>query len=273
MVLANVLSSRVHLKQHNQHGENLLTGWAEPWSAFASRDGRPYPKAFLDLAWKHLLENHPHDSICGCSITQVHEDMLYRFAQSRSLGEGMLAEAFNYVSGHIAEQALEGRHAVVLFNSSQRPVDGVIQVELELPLNTAVPAVSPQIGGANFRLLDSEGQEVPFQVVGVKKQSMRRWRPYRDIPHGGAGRQDHGRAERRHSRVRLYDVHGRYAGVRAAGQRGNTDFAGPRSPYVISAASRSRRTYGRTAGFVWKSRRTARLRCAIWTPATRRKAC
>lgn len=184
MVLANVLSSRVHLKQHNQHCENLLTGWAEPWSAFASREGRPYPKAFLDQAWKHLLENHPHDSICGCSITQVHEDMLYRFAQSRSIGEGMLTEAFNYVSGHIAEQALEGRHAVVLFNSSQRPVDGVIQVELELPLNSAVPAISPQIGGANFRLLDSEGEAVPFQVVGVKKQSMKSWRPYRDIPHG-----------------------------------------------------------------------------------------
>ncbi|MBB6670854.1 alpha-mannosidase [Cohnella nanjingensis] len=184
MVLANVLSSRVHLKQQNQNCENLLTGWAEPWNSFASREGRPYPKAFLDQAWKHLLENHPHDSICGCSITLVHEDMLYRFAQSRSLGEGMLTEAFAYVSGHIADKALEGRHAVVLFNSSQRPVHGVVQVELELPPNSAVPAVSPQIGGSNFRLLDSEGREVPFQVISVKKKSVRRWRPYRDIPHG-----------------------------------------------------------------------------------------
>ena len=36
----------------------------------------------IDLAWKHLLENHPHDSICGCSIDQVHQDMIYRFDQS-----------------------------------------------------------------------------------------------------------------------------------------------------------------------------------------------
>ncbi|MCD9024576.1 alpha-mannosidase [Cohnella silvisoli] len=183
-VLANVLSSRVHLKQLNQASENLLTGWAEPWSIFVSREGRSYPKSFLDQAWKHLLENHPHDSICGCSITPVHEDMLYRFAQSRSIGERMTSEAFAFVSGHVDEKALHGRHAVVVFNSSQRPVKGIVQLELELPASSFIPSVSPESGGTNFRLLDAEGREVPFQVISLKKNSMKRWRPYRDIPHG-----------------------------------------------------------------------------------------
>src|SRR5207253_2215062 len=32
-------------------------------------------------AWRDLLRNHPHDSICGCSCDEVHRDMLVRYEQ------------------------------------------------------------------------------------------------------------------------------------------------------------------------------------------------
>src|SRR5262249_13967202 len=35
----------------------------------------------LRLAWRDLLRNHPHDSICGCSCDEVHRDMLVRYEQ------------------------------------------------------------------------------------------------------------------------------------------------------------------------------------------------
>jgi alpha-mannosidase len=41
----------------------------------------PYPDAELRLAWRDLLRNHPHDSICGCSCDEVHRDMLFRYEQ------------------------------------------------------------------------------------------------------------------------------------------------------------------------------------------------
>ncbi len=44
--------------------------------------GQAYPAAELDRAWKLLLKNHPHDSICGVSIDDVHTDMEERFRQS-----------------------------------------------------------------------------------------------------------------------------------------------------------------------------------------------
>lgn len=34
----------------------------------------------MDYLWKRILENQPHDSICGCSIDAVHREMLTRFA-------------------------------------------------------------------------------------------------------------------------------------------------------------------------------------------------
>ena len=46
--------------------------------------GLPYPQGYLDVAWRWLIQNHPHDSICGCSIDAVHEDMFYRFHQTRA---------------------------------------------------------------------------------------------------------------------------------------------------------------------------------------------
>lgn len=103
-LLAHVASSRIHLKQRNHACETLLERWAEPWSAIAwamqagsaagggpATGGRWDARPFLRQAWKVLLLNHPHDSICGCSIDQVHRDMLPRFDQVEQIGELIVA--------------------------------------------------------------------------------------------------------------------------------------------------------------------------------------
>jgi alpha-mannosidase/mannosylglycerate hydrolase len=65
-LIPGVLSSRIHLKQKNAACEDELCLWAEPFSTFAAIElGLDYPEGFLRTAWKNLLENHPHDSMCG----------------------------------------------------------------------------------------------------------------------------------------------------------------------------------------------------------------
>lgn len=182
-VLANVLSSRVHLKQRNHHCETLLERWAEPWSVFTALDGRLYPKRFLAKAWEHLLQNHPHDSICGCSIDQVHQDMIYRFDQARLIGEQMLEEALGYIVQHLPADTLQGDQSFTVFNPSQSPVDGVIDVEIELPASSDAAVTMVQLGGTSFTIQDHEHREVPFQLLEIRRNSVRRRRPYRDIPH------------------------------------------------------------------------------------------
>ena len=87
-LLNGVLSSRIHLKQANARCQTLLERWAEPLSALAAiHSGAPYPRGYLRVAWRHLLQNHPHDSICGCSVDQVHQDMVYRFDQVAMIAE------------------------------------------------------------------------------------------------------------------------------------------------------------------------------------------
>ena len=93
-LIPGVSSSRAWIHQANAQCESLLCHWAEPWSALAhAAAGGEHPDAYLATAWKWLLQNHPHDSICGCSIDQVHEDMKYRFSQCRRIAERLTIEA------------------------------------------------------------------------------------------------------------------------------------------------------------------------------------
>ena len=92
-LIPGVASSRVHLKQANVRCENELCLWAEPLSVFAATLGKEYPSRYLELAWRYLLQNQPHDSICGCSIDQVHKDMEYRYDQSYGIANLVARDA------------------------------------------------------------------------------------------------------------------------------------------------------------------------------------
>lgn len=88
-ILRGVNATRVWLKQENAACERLLVERCEPLDALAGggATGR------IRELWRTLLENHPHDSICGCSIDAVHDlDMRPRFAAVRDGGAALVAE-------------------------------------------------------------------------------------------------------------------------------------------------------------------------------------
>ncbi len=178
----NVLSSRIHLKQLNAQCETLLEKWAEPWGAFTAWEGRPYQKGFYRKAWEFLIQNHPHDSICGCSIDQVHRDMVYRFDQSRLISERMIKEEMSYISNHLQQGGMKGDYLLTVFNASQTDVDQVIDVELRLPPEFAHAETLPGSGGSPFLIHDQEDREVEYQLLEVERGVVGHTRKYRDIP-------------------------------------------------------------------------------------------
>jgi alpha-mannosidase len=80
-ILRGVNSARIYLKQANARAEQRLLSIETAAALQTLRAGAPYPAAELRLAWRDLLRNHPHDSICGCSCDEVHRDMLVRYEQ------------------------------------------------------------------------------------------------------------------------------------------------------------------------------------------------
>lgn len=78
-LLPSVWSTRTYLKIANRRCETTLDGWAEPWSALGEKLGLSDERPALRAAWRQLLQNQAHDSICGCSQDAVHEQMLGRY--------------------------------------------------------------------------------------------------------------------------------------------------------------------------------------------------
>ncbi len=132
-LLPHVLSSRIYLKQKNERIQNLLELWAEPWSAIAWLEGNAYPSAFLWKAWEWLLQNHPHDSICGCSIDAVHSQMETRFTWASEIAEEVLSERFELIARGIDLSDLkDDEAALVVFNTLPWETEGAVSVEIDL---------------------------------------------------------------------------------------------------------------------------------------------
>ncbi|OLC19652.1 MAG: hypothetical protein AUH33_05335 [Chloroflexi bacterium 13_1_40CM_68_21] len=95
-ILRGVNSTRVWIKQENVACERLLLERCEPLDALTGGTARDE----LRELWRMLLQNHPHDSICGCSIDAVHEiDMAPRFAYVRQRGEALAARLAARLAG------------------------------------------------------------------------------------------------------------------------------------------------------------------------------
>jgi alpha-mannosidase len=151
-LLPGVLSTRMWLKQANAAGEALLVRWTEPAAALAALWGAPHPTALLALAWKHLMHNHPHDSICGCGIDQVHAEMLPRFAQSAQIAEELTAQALAQLAAQADTSGIERAVPIVVFNPGPGPRTDVVECALHVPF-------------ARFAVVDGAGNAVPFQVA------------------------------------------------------------------------------------------------------------
>jgi alpha-mannosidase len=94
-ILASIFSARIPIKQSNDSLQVLLERHVEPVLANAvlagvrpARDVEP----FLRHAWRLVLENHPHDSIGGCSVDEVHDEMHARSLRARAVCEGLLED-------------------------------------------------------------------------------------------------------------------------------------------------------------------------------------
>ena len=174
-LLPGVLSTRIWIKQRNSASENLLTRWAEPFSTFAeivqseTPPGRTnsarlkQPATILRQTWRLLMENHPHDSICGCSIDQVHDEMKVRFDQVDQIGEELSRQSLESLS-----QSIQTRNsntdqlaAILVFNPLPYPRADVVGVDISLP-----PDIS------SFEIVDDQGDSLVYETLGTGSQEL-----------------------------------------------------------------------------------------------------
>jgi hypothetical protein len=101
-------------------------------------------------AWRLLMENHPHDSICGCSIDQVHDEMKPRFDQVDQISAEITLQALQTISRTVDTRADDAFSAIVLFNPHSAPRRDIVEVALNLPETVTA-----------FELLDADQTVIP----------------------------------------------------------------------------------------------------------------
>ena len=92
-------SGRIDIKIVNAFASSYLENLAEPLTAIISLYGGPANKEELRIAWRLLLQNHAHDSICGCVTDHVNIDVIQRFKHVQEIAEMIAYNSLYMLSG------------------------------------------------------------------------------------------------------------------------------------------------------------------------------
>lgn len=169
VLLPGITSARAYLKQRNSHIQSLLERWAEPFATFAWMLGNDYPRRYLELAWKELLLNQFQDSIGGCSVDTVHEEMLHRFSQSEQIAELVIKKGLGEISSRVDTSDFSNNEsALILFNPLNWKRTDVVKASIAFPMSWRVK---------DFTLLDQLRNEVDFFVRKKSQEVKMRFKP------------------------------------------------------------------------------------------------
>ncbi|HET9062437.1 MAG TPA: hypothetical protein VFO62_04030, partial [Candidatus Binatia bacterium] len=181
-LLPGATSTRLPLKGLARRLEALLEGWLEPWAAlgplFYADDERPA----LATAWRALLQSQAHDSLLGCTIDAVAEQVSARLMEAQELAEQTLARILERLGGLGRARMLPttAEQDIVVFNPSPHARTDVVRISLDdypaLRMPLGRPELSPltlsAAGGSGFAI-----DGVPVRVVPSQDASRPRWVP------------------------------------------------------------------------------------------------
>jgi hypothetical protein len=123
-LLMGVSSNRVDVKQAAARAERSLERRAEPLCALLLPPDH-WPVAELRLAWTEMIRNSAHDSSCACSVDEVVDAVLTRYAEARQVGDGLARRALRELASSMAEPG------PVVMNGSARGRGGLVEVVLD----------------------------------------------------------------------------------------------------------------------------------------------
>ena len=177
----NSISSYYSIKCENDLCEDILENKLSPLLVMAKTKGFQFEKAFYDLAYKYLLKNQPHDSICGCSNDTVHEDMFYRYSQIRSISSTIEDDFKNKLTSSCDVKEVFPIHVL---NYGVKKSSGVFVTDIKFDVNWQYKVMDNaryQLYN-EFSIIDENGNKVNYQVLNIEKNVKDSERPY-IMPH------------------------------------------------------------------------------------------
>jgi alpha-mannosidase len=170
-LLPGCASARMSQKIREFENDRLLTRYLEPLTAWLGALGGDADPGRLAFAWRVALENHPHDSVCGCSIDAVHEQMETRYDRVAEIAGAHLEAVTREIARRVRVDATShGRGAgaaLVVWNPNAGGPAGVdAEVEVEVP-------IAANGGPRPFHLRRADGSKVAVATELVRPAGAR----------------------------------------------------------------------------------------------------
>lgn len=133
-------SARMYLKQKNFEAEKWLQFYAESFNSFAHFLGKDTHDKYIDTAWELIIQNSAHDSIGGCSLDEIHDDMMNRYKQVIEISKGVFERAIKFIVRNINTSGFNNSESskdifLTIFNPNNSMRNDVIRAVIDIPKN------------------------------------------------------------------------------------------------------------------------------------------
>ncbi|CCJ33207.1 alpha-mannosidase [Caloramator australicus] len=154
----SVYSTRYLIKQMNKNCEIQLEKYCEPLNALGYIFDIKYPKNLIKKAWKELIKNNAHDSICGCSSDETMKDVEHRYKHSFEISRRLTEMAMGNIADLIDMKNFEDEDmALVVFNPLNWGRRDVVEACIEFPIGKDVKDIT---------IYDGE-DEVDYEIIDI----------------------------------------------------------------------------------------------------------
>lgn len=153
-------SARMYLKQKNFEAEKWTQFYAEPFNVFSALVGRNINDAYLDKAWELIVQNSSHDSIGGCSLDQIHDDMMDRYRQAIEISKGVFERSVKHIVKNLNfPNASNENIFLVAFNPNNYLRNEVTECFVDIP---------KEFNKSDFKIFDLNGNEIEKQIIKIE---------------------------------------------------------------------------------------------------------
>jgi len=159
-LLKGTFSSRIDIKHINVFLQNEMENIIEPLFSMLELFGANglYPADELDYAWKILLKNHPHDSICCCSKDEVINNMYDRYDRLEKILEFLKEKGKVFMTNHLE-----------MSKNNQKDYIIAVANTTEISRKNEVIEVDIDITEYNkdfiIKIYDYENKDINFEII------------------------------------------------------------------------------------------------------------
>lgn len=150
-------SARMYLKQKNFDAERWIQFYAEPFNVLSGIFGRDINDKYVDIAWRLIVENSAHDSIGGCSLDEIHEDMMNRYKRAIEISKGVYERALKHLLlGINSKNYSDNSIHLCVINPTNYTRNEVEEIFIDVPV---------EIDKESIELIDEHGQKATIEII------------------------------------------------------------------------------------------------------------